>query len=180
MSKIARETLNPPPGRAENATMRSSSLFQAAAAFAVLVVLVLGYLEGPRLGKELGLLEQDPVLVFMIPDLNARHPIRAAIARDRVLYSDDQGIAVRGNWVLASNHDAASQVIARAGWVEHPIKMMTLVGEPADEDETLSGSAQGATREERLAQLRQLVHKPTLTRGEQIFVLQAMSDGIEL
>lgn len=33
-------------------------------------------------------------------------------------------------------------------------------------------------REERLAKLQSLVHKPTLSRGEQLFVLKAMNDGI--
>jgi hypothetical protein len=37
-----------------------------------------------------------------------------------------------------------------------------------------------ASREERRKRLLELVHKPMLSRVEQMFILQAMNDGIEI
>ena len=48
------------------------------------------------------------------------------------------------------------------------------------EDERGDGAESALTPDERRARLHSLVKKPTLTRGEQMFVLKAMNDGLEI
>lgn len=155
--------------------------FQLGAAFAVLVMLGFVALEGERVGQSLGLLAEDePVLVFTIPSEASLLRVRAAVAPSRVLHEDEDGLALEGGRVYVSALEEAGDLIEAAGWVERPIQIVGL-GMAVDEDgaEGSSGRA-GLSDEERLARLRRLVHKPTLTRGEQVFVLQAMNDGLEL
>ena len=49
------------------------------------------------------------------------------------------------------------------------------LGDDAEQD-----PSDPASREARLERLRELVHKPMLNHVEQMFILQAMSEGIEI
>ena len=66
-----------------------------------------------------------------------------------------------------------------AGWIDRPIQIVTLDADLDDEDGA-GDSADPVSRESRRQQLLDLVHKPSLSRGEQMFVLSAMNDGIEI
>jgi hypothetical protein len=153
-----------------------SSAFKLGLAFAILVGLTFAAFEGKHLAQQFGMAEKDPVLVFVIPDLENARRVRAAIAEERIAWQGAQGLALSGGRVVALNLDDAGDVIEEAGWVDHPIQIVRLENPEADAEDGLAGG----DRELRLARLRSLVNKPTLTRGEQMFVLMAMNDGIEL
>lgn len=160
--------------------MRSGA-FQAGALLAALILGTFVALEGENVAREMGLAEGEAVLVFVVPAEESANRIRSAVARDRVVWEGEAGFALVGERVVTTSLDRAGDVIEEAGWVDRPIRVVTLeadMSDDADADEPDRNSPR--SREERLARLRELVHKPTLTRGEQYFVLQAMNDGIEL
>lgn len=136
-------------------------------------------LEGENLGKQMGLIEGDPVLVFVVPQPENTRRIRAAVSNERVLWEGDAGFALVGERVITSSYEAAGDVIKGAGWLDRPIQIVTLDADP-EEEAVESDEARPASREERRKRLQELVHQPTLSRGEQMFVLQAMNDGIEI
>ena len=124
-------------------------------------------------------MDSGPVLVFTIPDSASLARVRAAIRDERIVFEKDGGFAVKGGRVYVNDPRQAGEFIKAGGWVEKPIKIVSLgidedvVGDSTPADARLS-------RDERMTRLRQLVHKRSLNRGEQIFVLQAMNDGLEI
>lgn len=155
-----------------------NSAFKVGFAFAILVVLTVAVFEGKELKQQLGISEKDPVLVFVIPGTDHARRVRAAIQPERIAWQGKEGLALVGGRVVALSLDEAGEVIENAGWVDRPIQIVRLenpASTPGGEPEPEAGS-----QEARLARLRSLVNKPTLTRGEQTFVLMAMNDGIEI
>lgn len=156
--------------------------FKIGFGLAALVLLTAVSFEGKNLGKHFGVVEEEPVLVFVIPDVANARTVRAAIAPDRIALQTTQGLALVGGRVIALNLDDAGDVIEAAGWVERPIQIVRLE-DPSRDDAMGEEGAEGvdpADRAARMERLRSLVNKPTLTRGEQMFVLSAMNDGINL
>ena len=153
--------------------------FQLGAAFAALVLFAIFAFEGKDFSQTLGLFEDEPVLVFTIPNPKHLASIRKAVKADRILEEDDNGIALHGGRVYVNDMSEAGKLISRAGWVERPIQIVSLGVDETEEAEE-SGTQPKMTREEKLEKLRGLVNKPTLSRGEQMFVLSAMNDGIEI
>ena len=167
------------PRRAEKVAM-TNPFFQLGAAFAGLVMFAFLSLEGKDLAQEMGLVEEDePVLVFTIPHPEHFANVRAAISTDRILYEDELGFTLNGGRVYVNDVGQAGALIKSSGWVDQPIQIVSLGmddGEEVDDE----AAKPAMTREERLARMHELVKKPTLTRGEQMFVLAAMNDGIEI
>jgi hypothetical protein len=95
-----------------------------------------------------------------------------------VIWEGDAGFALVGDRIIASSFDSAGEMIKRAGWTDRAIQIVTLAVSPDADAEGEAGDP--ASREARRARLLKLVHKPTLSRGEQMFVLSAMNDGIEI
>jgi hypothetical protein len=157
--------------------MRSGA-FQAGLLLAALIMGTFLALEGERLGKELGLIEGDPVLVFVVPLPENVHRIRSVVSKTRVVWEGEAGFALVGERVITSSYEAAGEVIKGAGWLDRPIQIVTLEADPAETDE--SESVSPASRQERRKRLLELVHQPMLSRVEQMFILQAMNDGIEI
>ena len=157
-----------------------NAAFQLGALLAALIVLLIAASEGTTVGEQIGWLEPDPVLVFVIPQPESAAAIRRAVPEDRVVWKGEAGLALVGDRVLASDLDGASTVIKEAGWMDKPIQIVRLeaASTPGERDEATGRDPK--SDEARLARLRSLVHKPTLTRGEQLFVLQAMADGLEI
>lgn len=155
--------------------MRSNP-FKIGLAFAILVLLTIVAFEGKNLSQRVGLSDMDPVLVFVIPEIENARRVRAAIAPERISWQGKEGLALVGGRVVALNLDDAGEVIEGAGWVDRPIQIVRLEN-PAPAE---GGDVEARSDEGRLARLRSLVNKPTLTRGEQMFVLMAMNDGIEI
>ncbi|MAG34394.1 MAG: hypothetical protein CL908_26255 [Deltaproteobacteria bacterium] len=158
--------------------MRSGA-FQAGALLAGLTVMLFAALEGANLGKRVGLLEQDPVLVFVIPQPDRQARVRRAVSEKRIVWQGEAGLALVGERVIAASLDDAGDVIEEAGWIEWPIQIVRLdaMEDPTSDDPAARDPASDPAR---LARLRSLVHKPSLNRAEQMFVLQAMNDGLEI
>ncbi len=154
--------------------------FQLGAAFAALVMLFVFALEVENVGESIGLLEDaEPVLVFTIPNPRNLARVRAAIDDKRIVGESDEGFSVVGGRVYVKDLAQAGGLISKGGWVEKPIQIVSLGvgGKSMADAEALEA---GPTREERMVQLRRLVKKPALNRTEQVFVLQAMNDGLEI
>ena len=157
--------------------MRSGA-FQAGLLFSALIMGTFVALEGENIGKEMGLIEGDPVLVFVVPLPENTQRIRAAVSQERVVWEGDAGFALVGERVVTESFEQAGEVIKGAGWLDRPIRIVTLQADPGEESEPEAGSP--ASREARRKRLLELVNQPTLSRAEQMFVLQAMNDGIEI
>ena len=80
--------------------------------------------------------------------------------------------------VYVQDVSQAGSLISRAGWIDQPIQIVSLGME--DEDAAEMAGPPQLSDAARHARLMSLVDKPTLTRSEQIFVLKAMNDGIEI
>jgi hypothetical protein len=158
--------------------MRSGA-FQAGLLFAALIMGTFVALEGERIGKEMGLIEGDPVLVFVVPQPENKQRIRTAVSKERVVWEGEAGFALVGERVVTSSFEQAGEVIKGAGWLDRPIRIVTLQADP-EEEGAESDAGSPASREARRKRLLELVNQPTLSRGEQMFVLQAMNDGIEI
>ena len=157
----------------------TNPFFQLGAAFAGLVLFSFMALEGKDVAQELGLVEEDePVLVFEIPHPQHLASVRRAIADERVLEEKENGFSVHGGRVYVQDVGEAGDFIERGGWVDQPVQIVGLGMD--SEDEEGEGPRSAMSPEERHERLLSLVKKPTLTRGEQMFVLQAMNDGIEI
>lgn len=160
----------------------TNPFFQMGAVFAALVMFSFVALEGENVGQTLGLIEQDePVLVFSIPHPDQFAKVRAAVSPDRILWEDEDGMALAGQRIYVTDVTHAGAIIKQAGWIDQPIQIVGLGSVDEDDDaESEDGSATPMDREARVKRLRGLVNKPTLTRGEQMFVLSAMNEGIEI
>ena len=159
----------------------SNPWLQLGAGLAALVFLALVTFEGRGVGQQMGwIAEEEPVFVFTSPHEGSFELVKAAIDPGRVVVGASDGIALEGGRLYVRDVAVAGDLIETAGWVSRPIQIVTLGMLDEAGAEAAGRATSGMSREERLARLRQLVHKPTLTRGEQIFVLQAMNDGIEI
>jgi hypothetical protein len=155
--------------------------FQAGMLFSALIMGTFVALEGEQLGKRMGLVEEDPILVFVIPQPQNAAKIRSVVASERILWEGDAGFALVGDRVITTSYEEAGEVIMGAGWTDRPIQIVTLDADPDAEADAEGGGGSGqASPEARRKRLLELVHKPTLTRVEQVFVLSAMNDGIEI
>ncbi len=158
----------------------SSGAFQAGMLLAALIMGTFVALEGENIGKQMGIIEGDAVLVFVIPVPESKRRIRAAVSSDRVVWEGEAGFALVGERVITSSYETAGEVIKGAGWLDRPIKIVTLQADLSNDSDSDSDAPSPASRQERLEVLRALVSKPALNRAEQTFILQAMNDGIEI
>lgn len=157
--------------------MRSAG-FQAGLLLAVLVMGTFVVLEGKTRGKQMGWVDGDPILVFVVPRAESAHRIRAAVPAESVVWEGEAGFALASERVVASSLERAGEIIKGAGWVDREIRIVTLEADPSEK--AAPDPSDPATHEARHNHLLALVSKPTLSRGEQMFVLQAMIDGSEL
>ena len=149
----------------------------------ILAALIMGTfvaLEGEQIGKRMGIVEEDPILVFVVPRPESAARIRSVVSPERILWEGDAGFALVGDRVITTSFDQAGEVIMGAGWIDRPIQIVTLDADPDAEEDAEAGGEGKASPEARRKRLLELVHKPTLSRGEQMFVLSAMNDGIEI
>ena len=182
--KSARPRLRLRAERTEATTM-SNPFFQLGMLFAAFVLITLVALEAEDVGSEIGLLEQQeqPVLVFTIPERARLARVREAIADDRILWEGDGGFALVNARIYVHDLRQAGELIQSGDWVDRTVQIVSLGIDTDERDvgETTAGEhGAGLSPEERLAKIRQLVNKPSLTRAEQVFVLQAMNDGLEI
>lgn len=160
-----------------------TKFFQLGMLLAVAVSIAIFALERERDGASRGLFEADAVLVFTIPQPERMARVRKAIADERVLLEGEEGFSLVSGRVYVRDVGAAGDLIQSGGWVDRPVRIIGLgIGAVLPDASGRSGVGPGAdlSPAERLARIRQLVSKPSLTRGEQVFVLQAMNDGLEI
>ncbi len=157
----------------------TNPFFQLGAVFAGLVILFLVALEGKELARTFGLMAEDePVLVFEIPHPDRLASVRKAIGDERILEERDGGFSVKSGRVYVLERGQAGAFIGRGGWIDQPVQ---IVGLGMDRDEEIQDGAKSVmSREETRARLDDLMNKASLTRGEQLFVLKAMNDGVEI
>jgi hypothetical protein len=117
------------------------------------------------------------VLVFLVPGPHDVERVRGAVDPTRVAYSDGRAIALIEGRIVAVDAGAASHSINELGWRDRAIEIFRV--DRADVARPSGGNRAMDVDPERMARLRELVRQPTLSAGEQMFVLQAMNDGIE-
>jgi hypothetical protein len=116
--------------------------------------------------------------VFVVGDRAGIERVRRAVDPARIVHESHDALALDPGRILATEVAAVSRPLQDAGWADRRIEIFRV--ERADPFERPDEGPAGAEVDpERLARLRELVKKPTLSYGEQIFVLQAMNDGIE-
>jgi len=121
------------------------------------------------------------VMVVLVGNRQAVERVRSAVTPERLVATSADAIALRGGWIVAANPESVAAPYRAAGWMDREIAFLH-VGR-ADWSGARAGSAgdgSDADRDDRLARLHELAKKPTLSAGEQMFVLQAMNDGMEL
>ena len=163
----------------------SNPFFQLGMLLAAFVLITIVALQGDDVGSTIGLqgADEEPVLVFTIPHPARLARVRKVISDDRILWEGDEGFALHNGRIYVHDIRQAGDLIQTGDWVDRPVQ---IVGLGMDSDAPDSGegadgeSGARLSPEERLAKIRQLVNKPSLTRGEQIFLLQAMNDGLEI
>jgi len=118
------------------------------------------------------------VLIFVVGDERGVQSVREAVDPARILYASDDAVVLAEGRVVATSTSAVSQPLNELGWRDRELEFFHV--ERADPFGRSAGGGDAESVDpERMAKLRTLVNKPTLTYGEQIFVLQAMNDGIE-
>lgn len=139
---------------------------------------VLVVLESPAwLPDGLSRRQDDRVLVFLVGGSEGVDRVRRAVDPARVVYADEQSVALVEGRIVAVNVAAVSLPMNAVGWRDRSIEIFHV--ERAERKRSPGREGTTDVDPERMAKLRALVRKPTLTYGEQVFVLQAMNDGIE-
>jgi hypothetical protein len=171
--------------RAEDLDMRS--LIALTAFFVVVSGGLLLTLEGPKFIPAMGELlpglqdDTDKVLVFLVGGVEGVDQVREAVDPGRIVWSTPEAVALKEGRIVAAGQHAVGEPIKQAGWMDRDIEIFTVSKRdilPTRGDGGLQDGNGEEVDPERLARLRELVNKPTLTYGEQLFVLQAMNDGV--
>ena len=111
---------------------------------------------------------QPPVTVVFVQDHAVLRAVRTAVRADRIAVENEGGFAVHEGRIVAVTHDAASALIAQAGWSERPIEIASAA--PREE----RASAPDAPMRNADAELGALAHKRTLTATEAARALQLL------
>lgn len=141
---------------------------------------------------------RDEVLVFLVSSPRRLQDFAAVIEPGRIAAQSTRGLALQNGRVAAVDAAAASDLINALGWVDRRIEILDArraePGAPASPTGGARASASAAeasgdwltggadtqmSDEARRDRLRELSGQPNLTRGEQLFVMRAMADGIE-
>ena len=135
----------------------------------------------------------DPVLVLFV----GRHFDRIVETTnpDRVVAVVPGAIATLDGRIMAVDATAVGEAISEAGWIDRPIEIFDAGIDddrrrwasagggdswPGTTNDPSALSKQGPGEAGRRERLRELMAKKELSPGEQIFVVSAMNDGIEL
>lgn len=119
------------------------------------------------------------ILVFLVGSSSGVDQVRKAVDPGRIAYSTPHAVALVEGRIIAANQDAVGEPLMEAGWIDREIEIFTVAKRdilPKRNPE--GGAANKDVDPERLERLNALVRKDTLSYGEQMFVLQAMNDGV--
>lgn len=107
------------------------------------------------------------VLVVLVPNGEGVAAVRRAVSADRVVATSAEGVALREGRIVAASHEAASELIGRAGWVDARIEILT----PGARAAASSGGEAAGARD---SELSALAKKPTLSPAEAMRVLELL------
>jgi hypothetical protein len=120
----------------------------------------------------------ERVMVFLVGSRSGVERVRKAVDSSRIVASTPDAIALIEGRIVAVDATAVEGPYKQAGWMDRDLEFFHV--QKADHLKASRHVGEGVEVDpERLARLRQLVHKPTLSAGEQMFVLQAMNDGVQ-
>jgi len=166
--------------------MTGMRTFIALAAFFVTVSLgLLLTLEGPKWIPGMASLvpggqsSSNKVIVFLVGDRSGVDSVRNAVDPSRIVWSTPDAVALKEGRIVAAGQEAVGEPLMEAGWIDREIEIFTVAKRDILPPKRGDVAANQDVDPERLARLAELVKKPTLSYGEQMFVLQAMNDGVQ-
>ncbi len=118
----------------------------------------------------------DRVTVYVVGTPEGVDIVRAAVDPARIVASAPGAIALVEGRIIAASVEAATSPYTEAGWSEREIEFVKI--EKNDRPVRGRRISSNEVDPDRMARLQELIHKPTLSYGEQVFVLQAMNDGL--
>jgi hypothetical protein len=118
------------------------------------------------------------VLVFLVGGPEGVEGVRRSVDPSRIVFSSQGAVALQEGRIVAAGQDAVGEPLMAAGWIDREIEIFTVARRDILPTKHGGDGANKDVDPERLARLNELVKKPTLSYGEQLFVLQAMNDGI--
>jgi hypothetical protein len=94
-------------------------------------------LEWIGLAREVGsqALDREPVTVVIVPGRQGVAAVRAAVDRSRIIASTRDGFTMDRGGIVAADHRAASELLARAGWTDRAIRIGASVAPAVEEPE---------------------------------------------
>ena len=150
-------------------------------ALAVLLLGFYGTLENPlddlSLGSVQSLLpEEEPIEVFLVGSPAGVERMRRVVDPDQIVARTPGAIALKGGRLFAARQGAVGASLSAAGWSDRTLEILVVTARdnpgPMPQGPTADGSS------ERMARLSKLMKQKSLSAGEQLFVLQAMNDGV--
>jgi hypothetical protein len=160
------------------------SLIALSALFVVVSGGLLLTLEGPKYIPAMAELmpgaasSQNKVLVFLVGDSAGVDRVRSAVDPSRIVWSSPDAVALKEGRVVAAGQEAVGDLLKGVGWIDREIEIFTVAQRDLLPPRRGSGEANQDVDPERLARLGEIMKKPTLSYGEQLFVLKAMNDGV--
>jgi hypothetical protein len=122
--------------------------------------------------------ESERVLVFLVGSRAGVDRVRKAVDPGRIVADGPDALALVEGRIVAVDSAAVSAPFTAAGWIDREIELLHLERREPGYRQSQVASARGEVDRARMARLRDLVNQPTLSAGEQLFVLQAMNDGV--
>jgi hypothetical protein len=120
--------------------------------------------------------ESERVLVFLVGSRVGVDRVRKAVDPARIVADGPDALALVEGRIVAVDSAAVSAPFTAAGWIDREIELLHVERrEPGYRQSQVAG---GEVDPARMARLRDLVDQPSLSAGEQLFVLQAMNDGV--
>jgi len=142
-------------------------------------------LEGPKYIPAMAALmpggagDREKVLVFLVGDAQGVDRVRRVVDPARIVWSSPEAVALKEGRIVAAGQDAVGEPIKQVGWMDREIEIFTVARRDVLPAKGGDRAVTGVEADpERLARLNELMNKPTLSYGEQVFVLQAMNDGL--
>jgi hypothetical protein len=123
--------------------------------------------------------EKDKILVMLVANRAGVARVRASVDPARIVAESADAIALVEGRIIAAGAEAVSGPYTEAGWMDRELQFLSVAqADPMGAARQANAGGAGVDPE-RQARIRELVSKPTLSAGEQMFVLQAMNDGVE-
>jgi len=117
---------------------------------------------------------EEPVLVFLVRSRRGVERVKAAVDPARIVAETPDAVALVEGRLVATSAPAVSEPFMAAGWADRPVEIFEL---PRSAGPAAGGphhTAEGPTNDAQREKLVELMNKPTLSRGEALFVLRTL------